>query len=114
MRIALVTANFLPAIGGAELVVHHLARHWHLQGHEVRVFNTSTDEATHAEAARLDGLLSIEVAERSWTAVCNGSLDSVREWIGAAGGEIESTKNASLEEIFVARVGRKYLPTEED
>ena len=51
MRIALITSSFLPKVGGAEFVVHHLARQWHKQGHEVCVINPGTSEATHAEGA---------------------------------------------------------------
>lgn len=50
MRIALVTATFLPNVGGAEFVVHHLANAWTAMGHEVRVFNWLSDRATHPEA----------------------------------------------------------------
>lgn len=50
MRIALVTATFLPNVGGAEFVVHHLANAWSAMGHEVRVFNWLSDRATHPEA----------------------------------------------------------------
>jgi len=49
MRIALITTSFLPHVGGAEFVVHHLARNWSRQGHEVCVFNAVTAEATHAD-----------------------------------------------------------------
>jgi len=49
MRIALVTPSFLPKVGGAEFIVHHLACEWHKQGHEVCVINATTGEATHAE-----------------------------------------------------------------
>lgn len=50
MRIAVVTATFLPNVGGAEFVVHHLANAWRAMGHEVRVFNWLSDRATHPEA----------------------------------------------------------------
>ena len=44
MRIALVAFTFLPEMGGAEFVVHHLADQWSKQGHEVCVLNNTTDE----------------------------------------------------------------------
>ena len=50
MKIALITTSFLPAIGGAEFVVHHLAQQWSLQGHNVCVFNSLTDEIYHPDA----------------------------------------------------------------
>ncbi len=51
MKIALLNLTFLPRIGGAEFVMHHLARAWHRQGHEVRVLNADTGEASFAEGA---------------------------------------------------------------
>lgn len=50
MRIAVVTGSFLPAVGGAEYVVHNLASGWVDQGHQVCVFNTIADTAAHALA----------------------------------------------------------------
>ena len=68
--------------------------------------------AAPLETPQLEGLLSIEGADRSWTGVCNGGFDRVREELTAMGGEIVHSQNASLEEIFIARVGRKFLPSE--
>lgn len=50
MRIALITTSFLPKIGGAEFVVHHLAQQWCRQGHEVCVINGTSAEATQPDA----------------------------------------------------------------
>ncbi|RNC70386.1 MAG: glycosyltransferase family 1 protein [Desulfuromonadales bacterium] len=50
MKIALVTACFLPNAGGGEYVVHYLANEWAKHGHEVCVFNFFTDKVTHPEA----------------------------------------------------------------
>jgi glycosyltransferase involved in cell wall biosynthesis len=50
VKIALVTAQFLPFVGGAEMVAHHLACQWQLQGHDVCVINYTTDKATHPGA----------------------------------------------------------------
>ena len=50
MKIALVSPTFLPAVGGAQFVVHCLAQEWAKQGHEVRVFNWVTDEVAHPDA----------------------------------------------------------------
>ena len=50
MRIALISPSFLPATGGAELVVHNLAQAWGRQGHQVHVLNWLAGEATHDEA----------------------------------------------------------------
>ncbi len=49
MKIALVTSSFLPMIGGAEFVAHHLTMQWAMQGHEVCVFNDTTSDATLAQ-----------------------------------------------------------------
>jgi len=53
MKIALVTESFLPNLGGAEFVVHHLADQWVAQGHEVCVFNTHVAQAAHPDARYL-------------------------------------------------------------
>ena len=45
MKIALVTFTFLPEMGGAEFVVHHLADQWSKQGHEVCVMHHATKES---------------------------------------------------------------------
>jgi phosphatidylinositol alpha-mannosyltransferase len=45
MKIALITNSFLPRVGGAEYVVHHLARTWGHAGHEVTVFTVKSGEA---------------------------------------------------------------------
>jgi glycosyltransferase involved in cell wall biosynthesis len=50
LRIAAITASFLPQVGGAEFAVHHLARHWAGSGHDVTVFNLSADAAVHPDA----------------------------------------------------------------
>jgi glycosyltransferase involved in cell wall biosynthesis len=49
MKIALVTASFLPRVGGAEFTVHNLALQWHAQGHEICIMNCVTNEVTHAQ-----------------------------------------------------------------
>jgi glycosyltransferase involved in cell wall biosynthesis len=43
LKIAVVTTSFLPRIGGAEFAIHHLAREWSSQGHDVVVVNAVTD-----------------------------------------------------------------------
>jgi len=51
MKIALVTGSFLPTIGGAEFVVHHLAVQWMRQGHKVVVINFTADQPAHPDAS---------------------------------------------------------------
>lgn len=102
-------------IHDGHIVLHGLLDDVKKDHHVLNIrFDAAAEDAPQDEAAQLDGVLSIEVAERTWTVVCAGEFDRVREWVGDRGGEIVDTKNASLEEIFVARVGRKYLPAEED
>ncbi|MFO0607391.1 MAG: glycosyltransferase family 4 protein [Polyangiales bacterium] len=50
MRIAVVTATFLPNVGGAEFAVHHLANAWCAAGHAVCVFHWMDDAPPHPEA----------------------------------------------------------------
>jgi len=50
MKIALVTCSFLPEVGGASYVVHHLAQQWSLQGHEICVVNATSDRVTEPDA----------------------------------------------------------------
>lgn len=45
MKIAIPTTQFFPTIGGAEFVVHHLARQWSAQGHDVCVMNYTSDNS---------------------------------------------------------------------
>ena len=75
--------------------------------------NIRFDEA-QPDPPQLAGALSIEGQGRAWTAVCDGAFDEIREAVVAMGGRIMNTRHVSLEEIFVARVGRRYLAPEED
>lgn len=50
MKIAVVTTSFLPRIGGAEFAIHHLAREWCRQGHEVVVVNGVADRPSQKDA----------------------------------------------------------------
>ena len=61
----------------------------------------------------VEGSLSLEGEGRTWTAVCATAIDRVRDALHAMGAEIVGLRNASLQEIFVARVGRKHLPVRE-
>lgn len=53
----------------------------------------------------LEGLLMCSGAGRSWTAIHNTSLEDFARQISACGGSIDSSREATLEEIFVARSG---------
>ncbi|MBU0638912.1 MAG: glycosyltransferase family 4 protein [Planctomycetes bacterium] len=50
MKIALVCQTFLPCIGGAEFVMHHLGQQWCRQGHDVRIINGRSNEVTQPGA----------------------------------------------------------------
>jgi len=63
---------------------------------------------------RIPGALSMEGYENDYQAVCNGELEQAKAAIQSMGGEIADARNASLEEIFVARVGRGALATAEE
>lgn len=65
-----------------------------------------------AAPPRLPGALSLEGSGRTWAAVCNGALDDFRHAVTASGGRIVGERGATLEEIFVARVGRKSVTSE--
>ena len=54
----------------------------------------------------LDGALTAEGGGRSWSVVHAGPLERFRHSVAAHGGEVVQSREATLEEIFVARVGR--------
>lgn len=55
----------------------------------------------------LDGALAIEGGGRSWSVVHGAPLERFRQAVAALGGEIVESRDATLEEIFLARSGRK-------
>lgn len=58
----------------------------------------------------IEGLLSKERSGDAWTVVCAGADHDVHQAIQSAGCRISSSRNATLQEIFVARVGRVRTP----
>jgi len=52
------------------------------------------------------GALSLEGSGRTWSVVHDGSEEGFRRSVAQLGGEIVESRNATLEEIFLARVGR--------
>ena len=60
------------------------------------------------------GTLALEGFGNQWRAVCNGELDQAIAAIQSLGAEITEARNASLQEIFVARVGRGALAKPEE
>ena len=56
----------------------------------------------------LDGALSISGAGHEWTAICNGERARLTEAAGRLGARVVAERSPSLDEIFVARAGRKF------
>ena len=54
----------------------------------------------------LETALVMEGGGRTWSVVHSGSLEQFRHAVVARGGEIVESRNATLEEIFMARAGR--------
>jgi ABC-2 type transport system ATP-binding protein len=61
----------------------------------------------------LEGVLSWEGRGCEWTAVANGRLEALTLAASAAGAEVIQQKLLSLDEIFLAQVGRPTLQAEE-
>jgi ABC-2 type transport system ATP-binding protein len=55
----------------------------------------------------LDSALVMEGGGRTWSVVHNGPFEQFRHSVHALGGEIVDSRDATLEEIFLARAGRK-------
>ena len=60
----------------------------------------------------LDTALLMEGGGRTWSVVHSGSLEQFRHSVLARGGEIVESRDATLEEIFLARAGRGRLQAE--
>jgi ABC-2 type transport system ATP-binding protein len=59
-------------------------------------------------------VLSAERRGNSWVVTCQGEADEVHHSLKGVGAEIVNSRHASLQEIFVARVGRdRMLETQE-
>jgi ABC-2 type transport system ATP-binding protein len=54
----------------------------------------------------LDTALVMEGGGRTWSVVHSGSLEQFRHSVAARGGEVVESRDATLEEIFLARAGR--------
>jgi ABC-2 type transport system ATP-binding protein len=64
-------------------------------------------DSVQARPPVLDGALSVSGAGREWTAICNGQRARLTEAAGKLGAAIVAERSPSLDEIFVARAGRK-------
>jgi ABC-2 type transport system ATP-binding protein len=60
----------------------------------------------------LDGALTTEGGGQSWSVVHAGPVERFRQSVALHGGEVVQSRDATLEEIFVARVGRSRPSTE--
>jgi len=60
-------------------------------------------------APEIYGALSISGSGLEWTVVCNGSREQVLAAAAKSGGRVVSDDPPSLDEIFVARAGRKTV-----
>jgi ABC-2 type transport system ATP-binding protein len=60
----------------------------------------------------LDTALVIEGGGRTWSVVHSGPLEQFRHSVSARGGEVVESRNATLEEIFLARAGRSRQQVE--
>ena len=58
------------------------------------------------QAPVIDTALVMEGGGRTWSVVHSGSLEQFRHAVVARGGEIVESRDATLEEIFLARAGR--------
>ena len=60
----------------------------------------------------IDGALAMEGGGRTWSIVHSGSLEQFHHSVLALGGEVVESRDATLEEIFLARAGRSRQPVE--
>jgi ABC-2 type transport system ATP-binding protein len=60
----------------------------------------------------IDTALVMEGGGRTWSVVHSGSLEQFRHAVVARGGEIVESRDATLEEIFLARAGRNRAQAE--
>jgi len=60
-----------------------------------------------ARPPTLAGALSVAGAGHEWTVICNGSRVELTEAAGKLGARIVAERSPSLDEIFVARAGKK-------
>lgn len=63
-----------------------------------------------AKAPVIDGVLHCEGRGKEWVVTCNGQRDAVKAQAAKLGAQIVDESTPSLEDIFVARAGRR--PTE--
>jgi ABC-2 type transport system ATP-binding protein len=62
-----------------------------------------------AQAPQLEGALSVDGSGKEWTAVCNGRLEDLRASVAKLNAKVVGETTPSLEDIFVARAGRRAV-----
>ena len=60
----------------------------------------------------LDGALAMEGGGRTWSVVHSGSIERFHHAVLALGGQVVESRDATLEEIFLARAGRSRQQVE--
>jgi ABC-2 type transport system ATP-binding protein len=70
-------------------------------------------DSDRSQPPALEGVLSWEGRGCEWTAVASGRLDALTLAASAAGAEVVEQKALSLDEIFIAQVGRPSAQFEE-
>ncbi len=71
-------------------------------------------EVPQSDPPTVPGALNWKGAGVEWTAVCNGRLDALQVAAAEAGARIVEQRVPSLDEIFVARVGRSCPVSDEE
>ena len=64
------------------------------------------------QAPALDAALAMEGGGRTWSVLQSGLIEQFHHSILALGGEVVESRDATLEEIFLARAGRGRQPVE--
>ncbi len=67
-----------------------------------------------SEPPDIAGILSAERHGNDWILVCHSETQQLHEAVHDVGGEVTRSRNASLQEIFVARAGRDRLALAEE
>ena len=67
-------------------------------------------EIPREELPAAEHVLSATGCGRQWTLVCDDQYRSVQETLVQAGGQVVNSRVASLQEIFIARAGRRSPP----
>ena len=66
-------------------------------------------DAAQSQPPSLAGALSVAGAGREWTVICNGGRGELTDAAGRLGARVVAERSPSLDEIFVARAGRKTM-----